>query len=218
MGFDWIAAFDLWHCSLNSFCSKIHSQSDPTQFDLSLIKENFKDVFSSQLVRCTKTKVKLILKNNSKLIFSPKRTITYAILPLVDAELSRLEQNEIISPIKHSDWTTPIAVIRKKNGSVMICPDFSTGLNELLEPNRHPFPLPDEIFSQFSNYKYFSQLDLFSQSIMDSMISGLENVFAYIDDIVVGELQFKSIINEVYVKWLGLDNHTNSWIYKDNEL
>ncbi|XP_018402050.1 PREDICTED: uncharacterized protein K02A2.6-like [Cyphomyrmex costatus] len=226
MGLDWIAAFDLWQCSLNSFCSKIHSQADSTHFDISFIKENFKEVFSSQLGRCTKTKVKLNLKNNSKPIFRPKRPVAYAILPLVDAELTRLEQNGIISPIKYSDWATPIVVVRKKNGKIRICPDFSTGLNESLEPNRYPLPLPDEIFSQLSNCKYFSQLDLSDaflqieieeqsrhlltinthrglyvynrlpfgvtiapgefQSIMDSMISGLENVFAYIDDIVVG--------------------------------
>jgi len=33
-------------------------------------------------------------------------------------------------------------------------------LLDSIKPNRHPFPLPDEIFSQLSNYKYFSQLDL----------------------------------------------------------
>ncbi|XP_018396139.1 PREDICTED: uncharacterized protein K02A2.6-like [Cyphomyrmex costatus] len=226
MGLDWIAAFDLWQCSLNSFCSKIHSQADSTHFDISFIKENFKEVFSSQLGRCTKTKVKLNLKNNSKPIFRPKRPVAYAILPLVGAEFTRLEQNGIISPIKYSNWVTPIVVLRKKNGNIRICPDFSTGLNESLEPNRYPLPLPDEIFSQLLNCKYFSQLDLSDaflqieideqskhlltinthrglyvynrlpfgvttapgefQSIIDSMISGLENVFVYIDDIVVG--------------------------------
>ncbi|KYM98519.1 Uncharacterized protein K02A2.6 [Cyphomyrmex costatus] len=114
MGLDWIAAFDLWQCSLNSFCSKIHSQADSTHFDISCIKENFKEVFSSQLGRCTKTKVKLNLKNNSKPIFRPKRPVAYAILPLVDAELTRLEQNGIISPIKYSDWASNSCSKKKK--------------------------------------------------------------------------------------------------------
>jgi len=218
MGLDWISAFNLWNQSLNNFC---HLVKDNFQFDISVFQRRFQDVFSSGLGRCTKTKVKLHLKPDAKPVFKPKRPV----LPQVDAELDHLEQNGIISPIKYSEWATPIVVVRKKNGLIRICADFSTGLNASLEPN-HPLPLPDEIFSQLSNCKYFTHLDLADaflqieieedskkfltinthrgfyvynrmpfgvtvapgefQAIMDSMISGLPNVFAYIDDLVVG--------------------------------
>ncbi|XP_020297567.1 uncharacterized protein K02A2.6-like [Pseudomyrmex gracilis] len=208
MGLDWITAFNLWNQSFNDFCHL--TKSEDTQFDINKYQHKFQDVFASGLGRCIKTKVKLHLKSDAKPVFKPKRPVAFAILPQVDAEVDRLEQNGIISPIKYSE----------------ICADFSTGLNESLETNRHPLPLPDEIFAQLANYKYFTHLDLSDaflqveidddskklftinthrglyvynrmpfgvtvapgefQAIMDSLISGLSNTFAYIDDLVVG--------------------------------
>ena len=175
---------------------------------------------------CTKTKVLLRLKTNARPFFRPKRPVAYSILPLVDEELTRLEQEGIISPVNYSNWAAPIVVVRKKNGKIRICADFSTGLNDSLEPNRHPLPHPDELSTKLSNCRYFSKIDLSHaflqiqidgdskhlltinthrglfvynrlpfgvtiapgefQTIMDAMIAGLNNVFAYIDDLVVG--------------------------------
>ena len=67
------------------------------------------------------------MKPNSKSIFRSRRPVAYAILPLVDAEFTRLEQNGIISQIKYLDWAIPIVVVRKKNGMIRICADYSIG-------------------------------------------------------------------------------------------
>jgi len=67
------------------------------------------------------------LKPNSKSIFKSRRPVFYAILLLVDAEFTRFEQNGIISQIKYSDWAIPIVVVRKKNGMIRICADYSIG-------------------------------------------------------------------------------------------
>lgn len=109
---------------------------------------------------CNKTKVSLYLKDNIRSIFRPKRLVAYSILPLVDAELIRLEQAGIISPVNYSDWAAPIVVIRKKNGQLRICADFSTDLNNSLQQNRHPLLHCNEIFTKLSNCRYFSQIDL----------------------------------------------------------
>jgi len=97
--------------------------------------------------RCTKTKVQLYPKPDVRPVFRSKRPVAYSILSIVDAELSRLEQAGIISPVNYSDWATPIVIVRKKNGQIRICADYATGLNNFLQPNRHPLPYPDEIFA-----------------------------------------------------------------------
>ena len=44
-----------------------------------------------------------VFETQFKSVFKSKRLVAYAILPLIDAELTRLEQNGIISQIKYSN-------------------------------------------------------------------------------------------------------------------
>lgn len=81
---------------------------------------NFLMCFLLKWVIGTKTTVKCHLKPNVKPVFRPKRPVAYAILPLVDAELTRLK-NGIISSVKYSNWASPIVVVRKSNGKIRIC-------------------------------------------------------------------------------------------------
>ncbi|XP_055615053.1 uncharacterized protein K02A2.6-like [Toxorhynchites rutilus septentrionalis] len=78
----------------------------------------------------------------------------------VDRELDRLEKFNIITPVDYSEWAAPIVVVRKSNGSIRICGDYSTGLNAALQPQQYPLPLPDDIFAKLAKCKIFSQIDL----------------------------------------------------------
>ncbi|KAK6761437.1 hypothetical protein RB195_022488 [Necator americanus] len=48
----------------------------------------------------------------------------------------------------------------KKNGSIRLCADHSTGLNDALEQNQHLLPIPEDTFTKLNGGRYFSQLDL----------------------------------------------------------
>ncbi|XP_041785534.1 uncharacterized protein K02A2.6-like [Anopheles merus] len=63
-------------------------------------------------------------------------------------------------PVDFSEWAAPIVAVRKPNGRVRICADYSTGLNEALEPNHYPLPTPEEIFAQLNGSTVFSIVDL----------------------------------------------------------
>ncbi|XP_054706561.1 uncharacterized protein K02A2.6-like [Uloborus diversus] len=54
----------------------------------------------------------------------------------------------------------PIVVVKKSNGKLRICADYSTGLNDALEPNKHPLPVPDDIFANLAGNCIFSVIDL----------------------------------------------------------
>ena len=51
-------------------------------------------------------------------------------------------------------------VVKKSNGSIRICADYSTGLNDCLESNHHPLPLPEDLFTTLNGGTCFAKLDL----------------------------------------------------------
>ncbi|XP_055633709.1 uncharacterized protein K02A2.6-like [Toxorhynchites rutilus septentrionalis] len=158
LGIETIDLFDLWSNPFSSLVNVIHHNPEDTEQKL---RTKFPEVFQSTLDRCTKAKVKLYLKPDVRPVYCPKRPVAYAALPKVDAELQRLQDKEIISPVKFSDWATSIVVVRKSdNVSVRICGDYSTGLNNALESDAHPLPHPDDVFADLAGCRYFSQLDL----------------------------------------------------------
>ena len=117
-------------------------------------------MFSNSLGHCTKFKVHLYLKKDSKPVFRPKRPVPYAKLNIVDEELERLISGNIITQANYSEYAAPIVCPHKSNGTVRICGDYSTGLNENLEPHPYPLPTPEEIFVKISHGVKFANIDL----------------------------------------------------------
>ena len=60
----------------------------------------------------------------------------------------------------HSQWAAPIVVVKKKNGRIRLCADFSTGLNDALQLHQHPLPTTEDIFSKLNGGQLFTQIDL----------------------------------------------------------
>ncbi|XP_058449093.1 uncharacterized protein K02A2.6-like [Malaya genurostris] len=156
LGTDMVDSFNLWSVPMDTFCC--HVLSSPTS--TSTLKTMFPKVFNDQLGLCCKTKIKLELKENVRPIFCPKRPVAYAMYGAVDRELERLQKLNIITSVEYSEWAAPIVVVRKANGSIRICGDYSTGLNAALQPNQYLLPLPDDFFAKLANCQVFSQIDL----------------------------------------------------------
>lgn len=156
LGIDLIDKLGLWSSPMDNFCNYISDNMVET----SSLRKVFPKLFSDTLGMCTKTKIKLTLKEASRPVFRPKRPVSYAMLATVDEELNRLEQFKIISAVDYSEWAAPIVVVRKASGSIRICGDYSTGLNHCLQSHQYPLPLPEDIFSKLSNCNIFSQIDL----------------------------------------------------------
>ena len=93
-------------------------------------------------------------------MFRPKRPVPYAALPLVDKELKRLEERKVISPVTYSQWSAPIVVVKKADGSFWLCADFSTGLYAALEGHQYPLPVLEDIFTRLNGGTCFAKLDL----------------------------------------------------------
>ncbi|XP_049291417.1 uncharacterized protein K02A2.6-like [Anopheles funestus] len=154
LGADLIELFNLGSIPMDSFCNKICSVAIPSS-----IQQQFPAVFSGTGL-CTKAQVQLHLKHDCRPVFSPKRPVAYAMQETVDQELDRLEKAGIITPTDYSEWAAPIVVVRKANGTIRICGDYSTGLNSALKSHEHPLPVPEDIFAKLAHCEYFSKIDL----------------------------------------------------------
>ncbi|XP_049290026.1 uncharacterized protein K02A2.6-like, partial [Anopheles funestus] len=109
---------------------------------------------------CTKASIKFVLRDNVQPVFKHKRPVAYAMEDTVNQELDRLERLNVITPVTSSEWAAPVVVVRKANGLVRICGDYSTGLNAALQPYDYPLPLPEDIFARLANCKIFTKIDL----------------------------------------------------------
>ena len=92
----------------------------------------------------------------------PVRQRPYRIPPAVKKEvceeLKQMLEDGLIEE-SSSDWSSPLVIVRKKDGSSRICVDYRR-LNAVTRFDAYPMPRVDELLDQIGNAKYISMLDL----------------------------------------------------------
>uniref|UniRef100_A0A914LN86 RNA-directed DNA polymerase n=1 Tax=Meloidogyne incognita TaxID=6306 RepID=A0A914LN86_MELIC len=182
-----------WICELQILAQEMLETFQRSTAKISVVKENkivitdanelkeslqsmFPSVFDLKLGLCTKLKAQLHLKADARPIFCKARPVPFGALEAINEELDRLLTIGAIKPVEFSQWAAPILAVKKKSGKTRVCIDFSTGLNNALELNRHPLPRPDDIYASLNGAKHFSQLDLrdaYLQIELDEKSKGL---------------------------------------------
>lgn len=74
---------------------------------------------------------------------------------MVDEELKPIEQRGVLKLVSCSKWSTPIVFVRKANGIVLLCANYSISLNITLEPKFYPLLVLDDI-SILNSFKCFA--------------------------------------------------------------
>ena len=88
------------------------------------------------------------------------RRIPYHTRKKVSAELQRLQQLDIIQPVKGpTSWVNPIVVVPKPNGKIRMCLDMRRA-NEAIIRERHVIPKIDDVLTELHGAEYFSKIDL----------------------------------------------------------
>ena len=85
--------------------------------------------------------------------------VAYALRPKVEAEMDRLTNAGVLSPVTYREWGTPIVPVVKKDGSIRICGDFKVTLNPQLQVDQYPIPKIEDILAHMNGEK-FSKIDL----------------------------------------------------------
>ena len=122
--------------------------------------EKHKPLFSDELGSVKPFTASLQIQSDATPRFFKPRPVPYAIKEAVSQEISRLEEQGIISPVSHSQWAAPIVVVPKKDGRFRLCGDYKVTVNQAMNVEEYPLPTPEELFSTLSGGKIFSKLDL----------------------------------------------------------
>ena len=128
------------------------------------IFNEFSDVFSEEntLKPMSGEPMKIYLKDNVQpTAVRTARNIAFAYREKVKEELDKMEQKQIIVPLKEepTDWCHPMVVVEKPSGGIRICVDYSK-LNEHVKRPSHPLKTPKDAVNNISpGSKYFSTFD-----------------------------------------------------------
>ena len=78
----------------------------------------------------------------------------------VARQLRKIQEMAVIQPSK-SPWSSPVVLVRKKDGSHRFCIDYCK-LNSVTKADTYPLPRIDNLLDQLGKSDYFSMLDLAS--------------------------------------------------------
>ena len=124
------------------------SLEDKNPAILENLHDNYAEVFDKKLGYL---KVELQVHANAIPKFHKARSVPFMMKEKVEAEFDyKLQQEGIISPVKHSHWASPIVPVMKKDNSVPICGDFKVTINQASPTECYPIPRVEELFSKLS--------------------------------------------------------------------
>ena len=86
------------------------------------------------------------------------RRMPFAVREQVSRQLCTMQETGVIQP-SHSPWSSPVVLVRKRDGSHRFCVDYRE-LNAVTKPDSFPLPRIDNLLDQLGSTQYFSTLDL----------------------------------------------------------
>jgi hypothetical protein len=130
-----------------------------------LLKE-FTDVFAwtYEDLRTYDTSIiehKIPLKEEAKPFRQKLRQINPMLLPIMEREVKKLSDAQIIMPLRYSDWVANLVLVRKKSGEIRLCVDFRN-LNRSSKKDNYPLPKMEHILQRVIGASRISMIDGFS--------------------------------------------------------
>ena len=137
---------------------KMGEQLTPLQQeDLRTLMGDFTDIIRDLPGR-TKLVSHNIVTNDERPIRLPPYRIPHAWKKAVKEEIKEMLEEGIIEP-SNSDWSSPIVLVKKRDGSLRLCVDYRR-LNSASTMDAYPMPRIDDLIDQLGKAKYISTLDL----------------------------------------------------------
>jgi ribonuclease HI len=104
---------------------------------------------------------KIPLKEEAKPFKQKLRPINPMLLPVMEKEVKKLLDAQIIVPLRYSDWVANLVPVRKKSGEIRLCVDFRN-LNRSSRKDNYPLPNMEHILQKVTGASRISMIDGFS--------------------------------------------------------
>jgi hypothetical protein len=104
---------------------------------------------------------KIPLKEEAKPFRQKLRQINPMLLPIMEREVKKLLQAQIIVPLRYLEWVANLVPVRKKNGEIRLCVDFRN-LNRSSRKDKYPLPKMEHILQRVAGDSKMSMIDGFS--------------------------------------------------------
>ena len=125
--------------------------------ELDALRTEFGDVMSD-LPGKTEMVEHRIETGDAKPVRLPPYRLPHAYRDIVKKELEEMEKHGIIEK-SSSDWSSPIVLVKKKDGTLRFCIDFRR-LNSVSKTDAYPMPRVDDLLDELGQARFISMLDL----------------------------------------------------------
>ena len=92
-------------------------------------------------------KASIQVREGAQPLFLKARPVSYALKEKVKQELQRLEDEGIIYKVSQSDWTAPVVLVPKKDGSLRVCGDYKMTVNQCADVDQCSLPNTEDLFA-----------------------------------------------------------------------
>lgn len=147
--------------------NKVMSAPERTLGD---VLEQQSEVFKEGLGQLKGVMAKIHVPRDAQPRFYKPRPVPYAMKPLVERELERLQEDKIIEPVRYSQWACPIVPVMKGDGTVRICGDYKLTVNRVSSLEQYPLPKIEDLFANLAGGEKYSKLDMshaYQQIVLD---------------------------------------------------
>jgi hypothetical protein len=104
---------------------------------------------------------KIPLKEEAKPFKKKLKQINPILLPIMEREVKKLLDAQIIIPLRYSEWVANLVPVRKKNGEIRLCVDFEN-LNRSSKKDNYPLSKMEHILQKVIGSSSMSMIDGFS--------------------------------------------------------
>ena len=128
---------------------------------LQTVLAHYPDVFQPELGMMKDFKAKIFVDPTVSPHFCKARSVPYAMRSLVEAELDKLVDQGILTPVKPTDWAAPIVPVMKADKtSVRICGDFKQTVNKASPIDKYSISRIEDLFTKLPGGRTFTKLDM----------------------------------------------------------
>lgn len=124
------------------------------------MKRKFSNCFDHDGKPIKGYKAEINLKGDAKPKFCAARPIPYGMKDKIEHRYDELERAKVVTPVRYSEWATPVVHEIKSNGDIRVCLDCKVTLNRYVETDHYKFPMFEDIIVELEGCDTFCKIDL----------------------------------------------------------